>query len=621
MNDKKDILLINRDREFLENMCGALRQAGHAVHTATDLRQALTTIASKPIGLIVCDHALQDVSGYDFLYYLKSDPLRDSIPFVFLVPLNDQGSASKAFDLGALDFWVYPLDTQELIRRVREISPMHPSPGPSTPGPSTPGPSTEPVESPNQPSAADIQAIMERRSTNRLRINHSIDAEVSRDGIVWLPGQVMNFNNDGIFLRTSLLGKHGLSLKIKFSLPSGVTTVNGEIRNIIFNDFHQPAGIGIKVEQSGEWNQIHNYLKSLMTGEGYGGEEKEAPAGRPRPLAAAKTVVILDPKRPEAPAPALAAASQAQGSDEESFDLRFYQSLVGKQLDNYKAVSFLGAGTMGGVFKGWDIALEREVAIKVISYKLASRETFRDMFIKEARTISKLDHPNIAHIYYIGHTDNILYFVMEFIAGQTLKNLIDKRMNLNTLRGLEYLITVCQALEFVSKKDIIHRDIKPENIMIDANGALKIVDFGVAKKIDSNRNSKEEGIVGSPFYMSPDCIQGKPLDRRSDIYSLGASFYHAFTGFPPFMGKDAEEVLLKHLNEPCAPLNEKNPKVSRSLGSIIEKMMAKDPVGRYQGYDSIIEDLKALRARALKFQQLKNSTLILKPGSIQKLSR
>jgi serine/threonine-protein kinase len=299
--------------------------------------------------------------------------------------------------------------------------------------------------------------------------------------------------------------------------------------------------------------------------------------------------------------------------EEESFDIRFYNSLIGKQLDNYKALSFIGAGTMGGVLKGWDIALERAVAIKVISYKLASQEAFREMFIKEARIVSKLNHANIAHIYYIGNTGDILYYVMEFISGTSMKDLIDRHTNLNTLKGLDYLIAVCQALDFVSKMNIIHRDIKPENMMINDKGVLKVVDFGVAMTIDADaRGSRQEGIVGSPFYISPDCISGRSLDQRSDIYSLGASFYHAFTGFPPFEGKDAEEVLLKHLHSECVPLNEKNPKVSRALGRIIEKMMAKDPSARYQDYGEIIDDLRSLRSRALKFQQVKNSTLILK---------
>ena len=148
---------------------------------------------------------------------------------------------------------------------------------------------------------------------------------------------------------------------------------------------------------------------------------------------------------------------------------------------------------MGGVFKGWDSALEREVALKVISYELSEQEAFRDMFVKEARLISKLDHPNIAHIYAIGNPDEILYFAMEFIDGDTLADLITKHNNLYTLRGLDYLITVCETLDFVRQKSIIHRDIKPDNILINDKGVLKIVDFGVAKKIDCECLRREPG--------------------------------------------------------------------------------------------------------------------------------
>ncbi|MGM0664218.1 MAG: protein kinase domain-containing protein [Thermodesulfobacteriota bacterium] len=603
MNDKTDILLINRDEELLESLETQLRQAGYAVHTAMDMREALTTITSHPLGLIICDHALEDVNGYDFLYYLKSDPLRDCIPFVFLVPLKDQGSAFKAFEMGAIDFWVYPLEVKDFIMRVRKIDPLQPS---KTPPPGSP------PSSPTPP--AEHQESKERRKTERVRIAPSFKIEVSRDGIVWLPGQVMNFNKGGVFVRTPLLGKQGLTLKIKFLLPAGVSIVSGEIRHIVFNSSHQQAGMGIKMEQDQEWNRVQGHLESLKVSEmpsrgGNSGDPWKSAAQAP-----AKTIMVCNQKEQHPPDALL--TDNPRKSEAESFNIRFYQSLIGKQLDNYKAVSFIGAGAMGGVFKGWDIALEREVALKVISYELASKETFRDMFIKEARTISKLDHPNIAHIYYIGITDNILYFVMEFITGQTLKNMIDRRINLNNLKGIEYLITICQALDFVSNKHIIHRDIKPENILIDQKGSVKIVDFGVAKTIDADNPAKQEGIVGSPLYMSPDCIVGRAMDHRSDIYSLGASFYHAFTGTPPFEGKDADEVLLKHLNEPCVPLNVKNPKVSKTLGEIIERMMAKNPEDRYQDYAQIIKDIKALRSKVMKFQKLKNSTLMPRPGSI-----
>ena len=124
---------------------------------------------------------------------------------------------------------------------------------------------------------------------------------------------------------------------------------------------------------------------------------------------------------------------------------------------------------------------------------------------------------------------------MELISGGTLKDMIKDSNNLNSAKGLEYLVTVCQTLDFVSGKNIIHRDIKPENIMITDDGILKVVDFGVAIVNDGkNKKGKSENLVGSPYYVSTDCIKGLPLDSRSDIYSLGATFYHVFAGMPPF---------------------------------------------------------------------------------------
>lgn len=604
MNEKTDILLINRNEEFLDILDARLNQAGYAVHTAMEMREALIIINSYSLGLIICDHSLEDVSGYDFLYYLKSDPLRDRIPFVFLVHQNDQGNAFKAFERGAVDFWVYPLDAEDFVRRVSEIAPLQ---SPETPLPVSP--------TSYQAKPLEDEETVERRITKRVRIAPFFQVEVSRDGILWLPGQVMNFSKGGVFLRTVLLGKQGLSLKVKFLLPTGASTASGEIRHITFDSVNQSAGMGIKIKEGREWNQVHKYFESLKNSDLSGEAENRAATSGPEEQASSKTVIFCDQKKQNSSSGMLARNSLE--SEEESFDIRFYKSLIGKQLDNYKAVSFIGAGAMGGVFKGWDIALEREVAIKVISYELASKETFRDMFIKEARTISKLDHPNIARIYYAGNTDNILYFVMEFITGQTLKKLIENHMNLNNLKGVEYLITICRALDFVSNKNIIHRDIKPENILIDQKSFLKIVDFGVAKTIDADNSVKQEGIVGSPLYISPDCITGRAMDHRSDIYSLGASFYHAFTGFPPFEGKDADEVLMKHMNDPCVPLHVKNPKVSKALGRIIERMMAKDPVDRYQEYAEIIEDLESLRSKAMKFQKMKNSTLAPGQGSVR----
>lgn len=601
MTPKNNILFINRDEDFLKGLTSPLRQAGYSVITAMDMRGALSALSANSVGLVVCENTLKDISGYDFFRFLKSDPLRENIPFVFFVPINDQGRAIRAFKLGAADFLVYPLKTETFISRIKEV---FPAPGSETSksAKQAPSPVSEKATGPN---------LKERRRSKRALPLPPLLVEVSRDGILWMQGKIKNISRHGMFMHTALLGKPGVELHIRFSLPTGTSVVRGRIQHIAFENYGPSAGIGVEVESSNQWKDILKYLATLIQKGNSAPPENEtvSPPNSPRDIT---RTIILTGENAHAVANARLAKS-VQKSKETTYDIRFYQSLIGKQLDNYKAVSFIGAGSMGGVFKGWDIALERTVALKVISYKLAAQKIFREMFIKEARFVSKLDHPNIAHIYYTGDVNQILYFAMEFVDGVTLAELIKKGENLNTLKGLNYLIKICEALDFVSQKKIIHRDMKPNNIMINDQGIVKIVDFGVAKIVDVEaKKDKREGIVGSPLYISPDAILGKPLDQRSDIYSLGASFYHAFTGFPPFDGTAPDEVFRKHVKETLPSLRKRNPKVSNVLGHIVEKMMAKRPEDRYQDYKDIIKDLQALRSKALRFQKVKNETLIFK---------
>ncbi len=242
------------------------------------------------------------------------------------------------------------------------------------------------------------------------------------------------------------------------------------------------------------------------------------------------------------------------------------------------------------------MALEREVALKIISFELSSKEQFRDMFIKEARVVSRLNHINIAQIYNIGLSNDILYYAMEYIEGVTLKDMVKKDKTLDVQKGVPILLTVCNALDFVYQHGIVHRDIKPANIMINKSGQVKIVDFGVAH----NKGAKDSGknkLMGTPLYMSPEQIVGLTLDHRSDMYSLGASFYHAFCGRPPFAAKAVSEILDQHLNATITPLSNKNKKVPEELSRIIEKMMAKDPNHRYQSFKQTAEALQKLQAQ------------------------
>jgi len=176
---------------------------------------------------------------------------------------------------------------------------------------------------------------------------------------------------------------------------------------------------------------------------------------------------------------------------------------------------------------------------------------------------------------------------------------IAKHRKINLQKGLAILITVCKALEVVYQNSIVHRDIKPANVMITNSGSIKIVDFGVAH----SRNLKPAGkhlIMGTPLYMSPEQIAGLTLDHRSDMYSLGATFYHVFCGAPPFDAKEINDVLDQHLNASITPLCMKDPKIPLGLSDLVGKMMTKDPNDRYQSFKEVADELTLLRTRLTK---------------------
>ena len=580
MGRNSDILLINRDKYFLKQTASVIQEAGHTVHTAMEMRGALSILSSHPIGLIICDKALEDISGIDFLSFIKKDPLRENIPIMFFVSLNDQGRPLKFFEMGAIDYLVYPVDPAFLCARIAEALGVAP-------------PAREQVQAEPSPKPAGDTRDQQAGSTPEKMAVSGMIIDVSRDGVIWMPGNVKTVSSRGLTVETALFGKTGVALMLRFKHPEGTFVVNGRIKGITFDDFQKPTEMEIEAQSDESWDRLHAMLNRSAQ------DKDGAPAAtiQPEQPSASTTVApsaAVNDENPEISCTTLLQKKQKSAG----YDLRFYQSLIGKQLDNYRAITFIGAGNMGGVLQGWDVALEREVALKIISYELSSKEKFREMFIKEARVVSRLNHPNIAHIYHIGSQNDILYYAMEYIEGTTLKEIIQNSGPLTPLKGLDYLITVCRAFETVFQNGIVHRDIKPANIMVSNSGNLKIVDFGVAKNIDlKEKGTDKKTIIGSPWYMSPEQIARLAIDHRSDMYSVGATFYHALSGAPPFNSEKIKEVLHQHLKSPIPPLWKKTPAISSAFSKIIEKMMAKDPGHRYNRFDDIVNELKKLRPR------------------------
>ena len=253
----------------------------------------------------------------------------------------------------------------------------------------------------------------------------------------------------------------------------------------------------------------------------------------------------------------------------------------GTLLSNrYQVIERVGIGGMAEVYRAKDNSLGRTVAIKVMLPQYAEDETFTRRFRQEAASAAKLSSPYIVSIYDWGHDGDMYYIVMEFVRGSDLKTGIQERGAINQRKVAEIGSQVCQALSVAHNNDIIHRDIKPQNIMVQPDGNIKVMDFGIARAKDS-AVTQASTVLGTAHYISPEQAQGKELSGSSDIYSLGVVLYEAATGQLPFDGPDAVSVALKQVSEQPVPPSQINPAISPALESIILCAMAKDPAQRF----------------------------------------
>ncbi|MBI2194276.1 MAG: protein kinase [Planctomycetes bacterium] len=266
------------------------------------------------------------------------------------------------------------------------------------------------------------------------------------------------------------------------------------------------------------------------------------------------------------------------------------------QIAGYTVESKLGQGGMGVVYKAID-SMNRTVALKVLPAKFAKNERFVARFLREARSAGRLQHANIVKAYDVGQSpDGLYFFAMEFVEGESLMQRIKRQGPLPEQDALPLILGVAQGLHHAEGTGMVHRDIKPDNILIDREGTPKITDFGLAKTEEDPTVTQAGGVVGSPQYMSPEQARGEQnLDIRTDLYSLGATFYHAVTGVPPFRGESAGVILSKVLKESPRPPQELNPGISESVSRVILKMLAKEASGRYANTADLIGDLEKLK--------------------------
>lgn len=283
-----------------------------------------------------------------------------------------------------------------------------------------------------------------------------------------------------------------------------------------------------------------------------------------------------------------------QAMDEQSFP----DPLELKQVGRYEIIQKLGQGSMGLVYLGKDPYIGRPVAIKIarpasgISPDRAVR--YRERFFTEAQSAGRLAHPNITAIYDAGMHGDFCYITMEYIDGPTLVSFCTKENLLPLNKAVEAVFSVCKGLDYAHRMGVVHRDVKPSNIMINKGGEVKIADFGIARI--ATEDSQEQGLVGSPSYMSPEQVREEPVEDRSDVFSLGCVFYELLTGSKAFSGDNYFSILYKITHEDPPALREVRPELPEILDRIVRKALDRDLNRRYQSCADLAYDLSvALR--------------------------
>lgn len=249
--------------------------------------------------------------------------------------------------------------------------------------------------------------------------------------------------------------------------------------------------------------------------------------------------------------------------------------------ERYEIKSIIGGGGMANVYLGYDQILERDVAIKVLRLEYANDEEFIARFHREAEAATSLAHPNIVNIYDVGEENHILYMVMEYVEGLTLKEYIQENSPIDLEETIKIMKQITSAISHAHANNLIHRDIKPQNILINPEGQVKVTDFGIAVALSATSLTQTNSVLGSVHYLSPEQARGGYATKKSDIYSLGIVLFELLTGRLPFMGHSPVSIALKHLQTNTPSVRRFNERVPQSLENIVLKATAKDPFHRY----------------------------------------
>src|SRR3954469_6716855 len=272
--------------------------------------------------------------------------------------------------------------------------------------------------------------------------------------------------------------------------------------------------------------------------------------------------------------------------------------MVGEVLsDRYELEELVGTGGMSSVFRAHDRLLDRKVALKILHEQYTSDDEYVERFRHEARAVAALSHPNTLRVIDRGEHEGRQFIVFEYVAGENLKRLIERRGPAPVATSLELAMQIGRGLSFAHQQGLVHRDVKPQNVLLNGDGQAKVTDFGIARSLDVQHGMTQTGtVLGTSDYIAPEQAQGQRVDEHTDVYSLGVVLYELLTGEVPFPGENFVAVAMRHINEEPPSVRAKRPDVSPRLDAAIQRAMAKDPQARFQTMADFCRELEACLA-------------------------